>query len=373
MSEYALLPPGVQDNLTEDTRLKQHITQQLQHVFFSMGYNPVTPPLVEFEQSLFAGSGAALEQQTFRVLDPLSQKMVGIRSDMTMQIARIAASRLQQHPLPLRLSYCGDIMRVNGEGLEAKRQLTQAGIECIGTRSTTADKEVLAISIEALYQLGITDISVDFTVPHLVSKLVDNSGLSADITEKLYYALEKKDVASIRALGGELADLLVMLTETTSIDHIDAIIDALPSKAYQDICLSLQKVVTKIREVFPAITITLDFIEYRGYEYHSGVCFSLFSTEHNVEVGRGGRYLIAHTDNPAVGCSLYVDTLMNILTPPDAPQKIYIPLGTSMHDTKHLREQGYITIHATAKKPAEEQALLHGCSFVYIDGKIKEI
>lgn len=373
MNQSALLPPGFQDSLADKTRLKLSIIEQCNTLFASMGYDPIDPPLVEFEQSLFTDAGAALENQTFRVLDPLSQKMVGIRADITVQVARIASTRLHNNPMPLRLSYSGDVMRVKGDGLDAERQLTQIGIECIGTNSTTADIEVLSTSIQTLYNNGITDITVDFTVPKLVSTLVEHAKLDDNTTEKLYYALEKKDIATIRSLGGSIGDMLATLTSSTDIENISLLIDSLPSDAHRDMCNSLKTITKEIKQLFPKLNLTVDFIEYKGYEYHTGVCFSLFSATHNLEVGRGGRYVIQNPSLPAVGCSLYVDALVSILPAVTVGKKIYIPYGVTTADTAHLREEGYITLHAIDDSDLDAQAKQLGCDYVYRDGTVTDV
>ncbi len=126
------------------------------------------PPLLEFEDSLLAGSGAAVAEQTFRLMDPDSQRMMGLRADTTPQVARIATTRLAQAPRPLRLSYAGQCLRVRGSQLAPDRQIAQAGIELIGCDNPAADAEIVLVGAEALASVGLTRTSFDLTLPTLV-------------------------------------------------------------------------------------------------------------------------------------------------------------------------------------------------------------
>ena len=137
--------------------------------FAAHGYERVKPPLLEFEDSLLAGSGADLAEQTFRLMDPDTRRMMGLRADMTPQIARIASTRLAGAARPLRLSYSGQCLRVHGGQLAPERQMTQAGIELIGTDSPAADAEIVLVGAEALASLGLARVSFDLTLPPLVA------------------------------------------------------------------------------------------------------------------------------------------------------------------------------------------------------------
>src|SRR3984885_15002447 len=139
----ALLPAGLRDLLPPDAETEAASVEALLEVFSSHGYARVKPPLLEFADSLLAGAGAAVAEQTFRLMDPDSQRMMGLRADTTPQVARIAATRLATAPRPLRLSYAGACLRVRGNQLAPDRQMAQAGIELIGHDSPEADAETV--------------------------------------------------------------------------------------------------------------------------------------------------------------------------------------------------------------------------------------
>src|SRR4051794_30086594 len=176
-NKSALLPAGLRDLLPPDAETEANAVRALTDAFAAHGYQRVKPPILEFEDSLFAGSGAAVAEQTFRLMDPISQRMMGLRADTTPQVARIAATRLGKAPRPLRVSYAGQCLRVRGTQLAPDRQVAQAGIELIGLDSPAADAEIVLVGAEALAAVGLTRTSFDLTLPTLVPTLLDDAGL----------------------------------------------------------------------------------------------------------------------------------------------------------------------------------------------------
>src|SRR5271170_162102 len=174
----ALLPAGLRDLLPPDAETEASAVEALMEAFAAHGYQRVKPPLLEFEDSLLSGSGADLADQTFRLMDPDTRRMMGLRADMTPQVARIATTRLAHAARPLRLSYAGQCLRVHGGQLAPDRQLAQAGIELIGHDSPDADAEIVLVAAEALAAVGLTRLSFDLTLPPLVPALLDEAGIS---------------------------------------------------------------------------------------------------------------------------------------------------------------------------------------------------
>src|SRR5690349_11064529 len=207
----ALLPAGLRDLLPPDAETEAASVETLMNVFASFGYQRVKPPLLEFEDSLLAGSGAAVAEQTFRLMDPDSQRMMGLRADTTPQVARIATTRLAGAPRPLRLSYAGQCLRVRGNQLAPDRQVTQAGIELIGHDSPEADAETVLVAAEAVAAVGLTRASFDLTLPMLVPSLLDDAGITGPARVSLARALDRKDAAAVARHGGVLAPVLTDL------------------------------------------------------------------------------------------------------------------------------------------------------------------
>ena len=155
----ALLPDGLRDALAPDAAHEAAMVERLMEAFGRYGYDRVDPPLVEFEDSLLDGAGQDVALATFRLMDPVSQRMMGVRADMTPQVARIAATRLGKMPRPLRLGYAGPVLRVRGDQLRPERQFYEVGVELIGSDQPGADIEVIALAAEALMAVGVTDVS----------------------------------------------------------------------------------------------------------------------------------------------------------------------------------------------------------------------
>src|SRR5215469_3467560 len=172
----ALLPAGLQDVLPPEATHEAAVVERLMESFALHAYERVKPPLVEFEESLLSGPGVAMSTLSFRLMDPVSQRMMALRADMTLQAARIAATRLSRQPRPLRLSYAGEVLRVKGSNLRPERQFGQAGVELIGAASSEGDVEVILLAVEALAMLGVAQLSVDLNLSSLVPAVISGLG-----------------------------------------------------------------------------------------------------------------------------------------------------------------------------------------------------
>jgi ATP phosphoribosyltransferase regulatory subunit len=369
MTEYAnraLLPAGLRDILPPDAAHEAEVGERLLTHFGSQGYDRVKPPLIEFEDSLFDGAGAATSGQTFRVMDPLSQRMMGVRADITPQIARIATTRLGQAPRPLRLSYAGQVLRVKGTQLRPERQFGQAGIELIGSAVPAADAEVLVLAAEALSELGAVGVSVDLSLPTLVPAVLAAHTFEPATVERLREALDHKDAASVAEHGGPAAATLQALIEAVGpVERAMARLNALDlpagASAERD---RLDEVVHLVRAAAPELTITIDPVENRGFEYHTGVSFTLFARSFSGELGRGGRYLAGGAE-PATGATLFMDAVLAALPGPHPAQRVFVPVGVPQPWAQALRAQGWITIaglETVADVAAEARRL--GCGHV---------
>ena len=208
----ALLPAGLRDLLPPDAETEASSVEALMEVFAAHGYQRVKPPLLEFEDSLLAGSGAAVAEQTFRLMDPDSQRMMGLRADTTPQVARIATTRLAQAPRPLRLSYAGQCLRVRGSQLAPDRQIAQAGIELIGCDNPAADAEIVLVGAEALAAVGPDPHQLRPDPADAGSRRCwTMPGIAGATRAALARALDRKDAASVARHGGSLAPTLTDL------------------------------------------------------------------------------------------------------------------------------------------------------------------
>ncbi|NYZ16280.1 ATP phosphoribosyltransferase regulatory subunit [Azospirillum sp. RWY-5-1] len=350
----ALLPAGLHDVLPPDAAHEAAAVERLMAEFAGHGYERVKPPLVEFEESLLAASGAAMTQQTFRLMDPLSQKTMAVRADITPQVARIATSRLTKAPRPLRLCYAGQVLRVKGTQLRHERQFAQAGVELIGALEPEADAEVVLLAARALEVVGVRRPTVDLCVPTMVPLICRALGISDEDTATLRAALDRKDIAAVTAVGGPAAPLLERLIAASgpaerAMRALEAL--ELPDAAEKD-RRRLRAVMALLRAAQPDLTVTIDLVEYRGFEYHSGLSFTLFARGVRGELGAGGRYRTGtggeDAGEPATGFTLFMDTVLRAvpMTPP--PRRLFLPHGTPTDVAARLRGEGWVTVAGLA-------------------------
>lgn len=364
LAKLALLPAGLRDILPLDADHEASVVGRVMAYFAALGYERVKPPLIEFEDTLLAGAGSAMAAQTFRVMDPLTQRMMAVRADMTPQVARIAITRLAGSPRPLRLSYAGQVLRVKGSQLRPERQFGQAGIELIGSQSVAADAEVIVAAAQALTDLGVAGVSVDLSLPTLVPVLLRELNLTAE--DALRDGLDHKDMATVAAVGGPAAPMLTaLLAAVGPVDHALGILSELSlppaATAERD---RLAEVVALVRAAAPSLILTVDPVENRGFEYHTGVAFTLFAHNLSGELGRGGRYLAGGRE-PATGASLFMDTVLAAVPRVAQERRLFVPLGSDWEAVNALREQGWVTVaglDAAADAAAEAKRL--GCGHV---------
>jgi ATP phosphoribosyltransferase regulatory subunit len=343
----ALLPAGLVDLLPPEAEREAALVEAMVEVFARHGYERVKPPLLEFEDSLFAGSGAALADQTFRLMDPVSQRMMGLRADTTPQVARIAATRLARTARPLRLSYAGQVLRVRGTQLAPSRQLPQAGIELIGPDLPAADAEVAAVAAEALAAVGVAEPTLDITLPRLSPALLDAAGVEGEARRRLARALDRKDAAAVTALvreAGEAAHVLpgLLAAAGPAEGALAALGDAKLPQAARAIADNAAAVIEALRARAPGLRITLDPVEFRGFRYHTGVAFTVFGTGNTGELARGGRYLSG--EESATGMTLYPEALIRAVAPAAPRRRVFLPIGAPAEAARALRAAGHATV-----------------------------
>ena len=374
----ALLPAGFADLLPPEAGFEAATVERLMSAFAAQGYVRVKPPLLEFEESLLGGSGAAMARHSFRLMDPVSQRMLALRPDMTLQVARIAAVRLGGEPRPLRLCYAGQVVRVTGDALRSARQFGQIGCELIGSASVAADVEAVQLAASSLVDIGARGLSVVLSSPTLVGALIEGTGLAGDQAALLRNALDRKDAAAVATPGGEAAAMLgLLLRESGDAARALAALRTagLPPRATED-ARRLEEVVATLGARRPDLAVTVDLVENRGFEYHTGLCFTLFARGVRGELGRGGRYLAggdfaAGGGEAATGFTLYTDTILRALPSPEPARRVFVPMDAPASTGEALRGAGWATLAALAVHDdtiAEARRL--GCSHAWIAGTI---
>ncbi len=379
----ALLPAGLYDLLPPEAEVEAAVTARLMGVLAAHGYERVKPPLVEFEETLLAGAGTAMASDTFRTMDPASHRMVGVRADMTPQVARIAATRLSHRPRPLRLSYAGQVLRVKGSQMRPERQVGQAGAELIGALGPAADVEAIAVAGEALAAVGVPHLSVDLTLPTLVPAIADSYGIAGERAAALRAALDRKDAAAVAHLAGEAGELLSRLVAVAgpgaaaraALDRLD-----LPERAGRERD-RLGAVLDGLAAAIPALKVTVDPVENRGFEYHTGISFTFFARVDPElgplgELGRGGRYEAGDpgAPEPATGFTLYTDTILRTLAAPPPRRRVLVPLDADRARAGGLRAEGWITVAALFPTlDWQEEARRLDCGYVLVGGEPRPV
>lgn len=373
-----LLPEGLRDMLPPDAAFESDAIDGLKRTFASNGYALVKPPLAEFEETLLSGVGTAMGERIFRMLDPVSHRTLGIRADITTQVARIAATRLAKNPRPLRLMYAGQVLRVRGSHLEPERQFSQAGLELIGAPEGAADAEIITIVAEALADLGVAEVSVDLALPTLVPSILSATSVPGNSLDDLRAALDHKDIAEIKVLGADAGDILTSLVSASG-PYVEAVARIsklqLPEQANAD-WQGLVSVAEAIKIASPSLSLTVDAVENRGFEYHCGVTFSVFAHGSQRELGRGGRYRLVHNEGsePAVGATLLVDALLEAMPPKVPGKRLYASYLTSRSDVTTLQDKGWSVV--VGLMPADDdtkEARRLECTHILIGAEPKEL
>jgi ATP phosphoribosyltransferase regulatory subunit len=354
-----LLPEGLEDRLPAEAARITAAMRACLDVLDAHGYDRVRPPLLEFEASLagrMAGAIAGEASAMFRFVDPASLRTLALRSDMTPQVGRIAATSLRDAARPLRLAYCGDTVVIKASQLDPARERLQLGAELIGADSVTAAREVVMLAVEALKSAGLTGISVDFTLPDLVDTLAEKAfPLAPEQIEAVRRELDTKDAGGLKAAGG--AAYLPLLYATGPFAEALAAMRAIDAGgALKSRLDALEQIATAVGE---DARITLDPTERHGFEYQSWFGFTVYAEGLRRAAGRGGTYRIAGSDEPATGFTLYLDRLAEAAPQPEAARVVYLPFGHDRGAAAALRAEGWRTRAQIAE--GEDPAML-GCT-----------
>jgi ATP phosphoribosyltransferase regulatory subunit len=356
-----LLPEGLRDRLPEEAEAASRVTRALIDAMAGHGYRRIAPPIAEFRETLAGDANDPASRDLLRFTDPVSQRTLAIRPDITRQVGRIATSRLAAAPRPLRLSYAGQVVKLTATTLWPDREMAQVGAELIGSDSLAAVSEVLTVAVDALIAAGVTGITVDLTLPDLVDTLAASAfPLDADAIEAVKAELDAKDAGALAALGATAYLPLIAATGPfpKALDRLRAI-DAGGVLASRIAALEALAACVGDR-----VTVTLDPTERHGFEYQSWIGFSIFVAGHAVTIGRGGSYAISHLDGrvePAVGFSLYPDPLIGagLGVEQQAQRIVFLPSGHDAGAAARLRSEGWVSIAALSDS---DDAKALGCT-----------
>jgi ATP phosphoribosyltransferase regulatory subunit len=365
-----LLPEGLADRLPPQAEASARLVREVLDTVAGHGYRRVMPALAEFEETLVSRLQSASAQELLRAVDPVSQRTLAIRPDMTAQIGRIAATRMAGSARPLRLCYAGPVMRLRADQLRPERERMQIGAEIIGSDSVAAAVEIVNVAIEALQRAGVQGITIDFTLPDLVPMLAEGPmPIASSDVETVRARLDAKDAGSLAQMGARAAPYQALIEATgpfhPAMERLEALDAGAASGALKDRIAALRAIAKPIGW---DITLTLDPTERHGFEYQSWFGFSVFAEGFIGEIGRGGAYPVTRLDGshePAMGFSLYPDPLIDAGFGTETARRLFLPIGHDAGRAAALRGEGWVTIAALS---ASDDAKALGCEAV-LDGK----
>lgn len=365
---HALLPSGFHDRLPPYADAAARLERRVFDAAGSHGYERVDPPLAEFEAALAHRLKSARAQDSVRFVDPISQRGLAIRPDITAQVGRIAATRMGHHPRPVRLSYAGSVLRLRASQLSPERERRQAGCELIGLDTVAAAQEIVLVAVEALEAAGVQGISIDFTLPDLLAALSEGPLPLGNVSlEELADRLDAKDAGAVAALAPHYLPLI------EAAGPFEAAHDRLCRFDVGGALRSRLDGLWKVAETVKGrVALTLDPTERHGFEYQTWLGFSLFADGARGEIGRGGSYTIVHengAEESAIGFTLYIDALAAGL-PEDERRRLFVPIGTDPELAAKLRGEGWVTVAALEAGDTPEAQL---CTHVIADGEVRTL
>ncbi len=351
-----LLPEYIEDVLPAEAARIESMRRTLLDLFRVHGYQYVIPPMLEYLESLTTGAGHDLDLATFKVVDQLSGRLMGVRADMTPQAARIDAHLLNQQGIT-RLCYAGSVLRTKPDGLAQTREPLQLGAELYGHAGVASDIEIQRLLIQALHAIGVNQVQMDFSHVDIFGSLIAASSIGPQLEQDLYAALQSKDQASVAGLTQTLdkatREALLQLTELNGDKAVllkaAKVLPAMP--AIQAALASLSAVSTALADL--DVSVSFDLSELRGYHYHSGMVFAAYAQGYKGPLALGGRYdevgLAFGRARPATGFSLDLRGVVTALAPAQLPLAIFAPAQADASlslKIAALRAEGHIVIQA---------------------------
>jgi ATP phosphoribosyltransferase regulatory subunit len=343
-----VLPDYIADVLPSEARHIEEIRRDLLDMARCYGYELVMPPLLEHLESLLSGTGEALDLQTFKLVDQLSGRMMGLRADSTPQVARIDAHLLNRTGVT-RLCYCGPVLHTRPSGPHATREPLQFGAEIYGHAGLEADLEILTLALDSLKVAQVNAIKVDMADARIVHAVLQQSSMNTAQLTQVHAALAAKDASELRnltrdapkSLSQALQDLVQLYGDAQVLDEAQRVLPDVP--AIRDALTHLKWLASHIE----GASVSFDLADLRGYAYYSGARFSMYAPGASDALARGGRYdevgSVFGRKRPAVGFSLDIKSVVGVAASRPLRAAIRAPWGeaTELRSVvAGLRKQG---------------------------------
>jgi len=361
-----LLPEDIADVLPAEARKVESLRRAVLDLYQSYGYELVAPPILEFLDSLLTGTGSDLNLQTFKLVDQLSGRTLGLRADMTPQVARIDAHLLNRAGVT-RLCYAGSVAHARTPVGSSAREELQLGAEIYGCATWEADLEAITLLLKTLSVAGLEKVYLDLSHAGILAGILDGQSLDKETIEVLYGLLQSKDRSRLQqwtaCLPANVAQALLALTELNGpcAQVLTSAQKVLPKHAAIEQALTdLERLVSATTKLPSHLELSIDLADLRGYQYHSGVMFAAYVDQLPQPIARGGRYdhvgQAFGRPRPATGFSLDLLTLANLS--PLSVRKLAI-LAPWIEDVElseaiaTLRAKGEVVIQVLAGTTAE--------------------
>ncbi len=317
-----LLPDGIEEVLPPEAARIEAARRQVLDLFQRWGYEFVVTPHIEYLESLLTGAGQDLDLRTFKVIDPQTGRQMGFRADITPQVARIDAHTLRREG-PSRLCYAGSVLHAQPRALTTSRSPIQLGAELYGDASPASDVEVISLLLEMLEQAAVPDVHIDLGHVGIYRGLARAAGLSGEVEQQLFDALQRKAVDEVavltEALPSELRKMLRALAELCGDRDVLDLAQACLVEAPDEVHAALDDLIAiadTLSRRYPEVPLYFDLGELRGYHYHTGVVFAAFVPGVGQSIAQGGRYDDIGADfgraRPATGFSTDLKTLVTL-------------------------------------------------------------
>ena len=376
-----LLPEHIADVLPAQARRIEALRRGLLDRARGYGFELVMPPLLEHLESLLSGTGRELDLKTFKLVDQLSGRTLGLRADTTPQAARIDAHLLNREGVT-RLCYCGPVLHTRPAGQAATREPLQFGAEIFGHAGLEADLEAAELALDGLISADLGGLVIDLADARVLRGVLAGVPLEGAQLQDIVQALSEKDASALEALSAGVPDearrgLRALLRLYGGAEVLDVARRELPARALVHEALDqLQWLAAHLQQAYPALRVGFDLSDMSGYAYYSGPRFAVYATGCSDALARGGRYdevgAIFGRNRPAVGFSLDLKTLSEVAGPVPAPTAIRAPWGQApaLRDAvRRLREAGEIVLAVLPGQDVHAQAFECDRELVCVGGQ----
>jgi ATP phosphoribosyltransferase regulatory subunit len=381
MSRAWLLPEQIADVLPSQARRIEELRRTLIDGARSYGFELVMPPLLEYLDSLLSGTGHELDLKTFKLVDQLSGRTLGLRADTTPQVARIDAHLLNREGVA-RLCYCGPVLHTRADSAQGTREPLQFGAEIYGHAGLEADLEVIDLALDGLRAAGVDDVLLDLGDARVVRSVLGGAVVDAEQLAAVMDALARKDAAAAaeaaRVLPSQMQQSIsTLLRLYGGVEVLDRARRLLPGRPAIERALDdLTWLASHVQRVHPSVRIGIDLADISGYAYYSGARFALYGAASNAALARGGRYdevgAVFGRNRPAVGFSLDVKALVQVAAERPAIAAVRAPWGEGSElraAVRRLREQGHVVVCTLPGHEHEAQEYDCDRELVEIDGR----